>query len=72
MTAEDRDESARILNRVCEIAREHPEVDWEPLIHDLVPEHLRSDMDIRYGIEAICGSRSPSSGKLFPHQRGEK
>lgn len=71
MTAEQRDESARILNRVCEIVREHPESEWDARIHEAVPEHLRRDMNIVYGIEAICGAKNASSGKLFPYQRGE-
>jgi hypothetical protein len=73
MTTEQRDEEAQILNRVCEIVREYPESDWDRLIHEIVPDHLRRELNIAYGIEAICGARhAPSSGKLFPHQRGEK
>jgi len=34
-----------------------------------VPDHLRRELNIAYGIEAICGARrAPSSGKLFPYQ----
>ena len=72
MSEQPGDEVNQVLNRIVEIVREHPEADWERLIHDLVPEHLSSDLGLRYGIEAICGARSASSGKLFPYQRGEK
>lgn len=70
MMSEQRcDESSEVLNRIVEIVNGHPESAWEALIHEAVPKHLRQDLNIVYGIEAICGLKSsPSNNKLFPYQ----